>query len=441
MDWTDEEREDDPTTPTHQIVVEHKARLSFMNAMVAAALLIVVGGFGFALGHDVVTPTAAPSTQSRVANPFFPTNGSGGSSRAGALNGAGGFGGFSGRIPFISIPSGSGTHSSGEAAAKIAKLVDPGLVDIDTNLGYQDGAAAGTGMILTKNGYVLTNNHVIDGATSITARDVQTGTTYKATVVGYDVTSDVAVLKLTGAEGLTTVTIGNSSDVTKDESVVGIGNAGGVGGTPTYAGGKVVALGQAITATDEENPAGAERLTGMIETNAAIEPGDSGGPLVDAKGKVIGMDTAGSSSGGGFGFEESGVATATQAYAIPINTALSIVTSIKAGDGSSRIHIGTTAFLGVEVTNAGSSSTSGVTPATTSGVTIQEVIPNTPAASSALTAGDTITSINGQSVTTTTGLAAILQTLRSGEAIQVCYVDQSGGHSTLSVSLGSGPAQ
>jgi len=135
------------------------------------------------------------------------------------------------------------------------------------------------------------------------------------------------------------------------------------------------------------------------------------------------------------------VATATQAYAIPINTALSIVTSIKAGDGSSRIHIGTTAFLGVEVTNAGSSSTSGVTPATTSGVTIQEVIPNTPAASSALTAGDTITSINGQSVTTTTGLAAILQTLRSGEAIQVGYVDQSGGHSTLSVSLGSGPAQ
>ena len=437
MDWTDEEREDDPTTPTHQIVVEHKARLSFMNAMVAAALLIVVGGFGFALGHDVVTPTAAPSTQSRVANPFFPTNGSGGSSRAGALNGAGGFGGFSGRIPFISIPSGSGTHSSGEAAAKIAKLVDPGLVDIDTNLGYQDGAAAGTGMILTKNGYVLTNNHVIDGATSITARDVQTGTTYKATVVGYDVTSDVAVLKLSDAKDLTTVTLGDSNDVTKDEKVVGIGNAGGVGGTPSYAAGSVLAISQSITANDEENPNGAERLTGLSEVNANIEPGDSGGPLVNSQGDVIGMDTAGSSNGD-FGFDPSGT-TSTQAYAIPINTALSIATSIERGDGTSSIHIGATAFLGVEV-SSGSSSTSNGT-ASTSGVTVQEVIPNTPAASTALIAGDVITSVNGTSVSTTAGLAAIIQTLRSGQTIQVGYTDQTGASSTLSLTLGSGPAQ
>ena len=129
------------------------------------------------------------------------------------------------------------------------------LLYTSTNLGYQDSAAAGTGMILTKNGYVLTNNHVIDGATSITARDVETGKTYSATVVGYDVTQDVALLKLSDAKGLTTITTGNSSDVTKAETVVGIGNAGGVGGTPSYAAGKILALGQSITASDEENPA------------------------------------------------------------------------------------------------------------------------------------------------------------------------------------------
>jgi len=315
--------------------------------------------------------------------------------------------------------------------------VDPGLVDIDTNLGYQDAAAAGTGMILTKNGYVFPNNHVIADATTISARDIATGKTYKATVVGYDATSDVAVLKLSDANDLTTVTLGNSNNITKDEKVVGIGNAGGVGGTPSYAAGSVLAISQSITANDEENPNGAERLTGLIEVNANIEPGDSGGPLVNSQGDVIGMDTAGSSNGD-FGFDPSGT-TSTQAYAIPINTALSIATSIERGDGTSSIHIGATAFLGVEV-SSGSSSTSNGT-ASTSGVTVQEVIPNTPAASTALIAGDVITSVNGTSVSTTAGLAAIIQTLRSGQTIQVGYTDQTGASSTLSLTLGSGPAQ
>jgi len=426
-----EVNESDLKTATPQVVVRHQARLSFMNALVAAVLVVAVGGFGFILGHDVVKSTSAASTQSRVANPYLPSNGSGSSS------GFGGFGGF-GSEPSISGPSqGSTSSSQSAAAAKIAKKVDPGLVDIDTNLGYQDAAAAGTGMILTKNGYVLTNNHVIADATTISARDIATGKTYKATVVGYDVTSDVAVLKLSDAKDLTTVTLGDSNDVTKDEKVVGIGNAGGVGGTPSYAAGSVLAISQSITANDEENPNGAERLTGLIEVNANIEPGDSGGPLVNSQGDVIGMDTAGSSNGD-FGFDPSGT-TSTQAYAIPINTALSIATSIERGDGTSSIHIGATAFLGVEV-SSGSSSTSNGT-ASSSGVTVQEVIPNTPAASTALIAGDVITSVNGTSVSTTAGLAAIIQTLRSGQTIQVGYTDQTGASSTLSLTLGSGPAQ
>ena len=430
MDWTDQENEVEPPAVTPP-VGRHHARLSFLNALAAFAIVLAVGGFGFILGHDVVKPTTTPSASRRFANPYFPSGGSSG------------FGGFSGSFPAISTPSqGQTSTAHSAAAAKIATRVDPGLVDIDTNLGYQDGAAAGTGMILTKNGYVLTNNHVIDGATSITARDVETGKTYTATVVGYDATQDVALLKLSDAKNLTTIAIGNLSDVTKAETVVGIGNAGGVGGTPSYAAGKVIALDQSITASDQENPAGAERLVGMIEVSADIQPGDSGGPLVNSKGAVIGMDTAGSSTGGSFGFEETG-ASSTQAYAIPINTALSIVKSIKNGDESSTIHIGTTAFLGVEVRDASSatSGTSGGTSTTASGVTIAEVIPNTPAANTALVAGDIITSVNGEDVSTTTSLSTILQTLHSGESVQVGYLDQSGAASTLSVTLGSGPAQ
>jgi S1-C subfamily serine protease len=430
VDWNDDEQDVDVTSSVAP-VMQHKAHVSLLNALFAAVLVVAVGGFGFILGHDVVKPNGGATAQARVAGPNFPSRSSGGS-------GTGGFGGFGGSFPSISGPGSSGTTHNA-AAAKIAKAVDPGLVDIDTNLGYQDGAAAGTGMVLTANGYVLTNNHVIADATSITARDVETGKTYKATVVGYDVTSDVAVLKLTNAKGLTTVSVGNSNDLVKAESVVGIGNAGGVGGTPSYAAGTILALNQSITATDEASSSGAEHLTGLIEVSANIEPGDSGGPLVNSQGQVIGMDTAGSSSSGAFGFEQSS-SSSSQAYAIPINEALSIAKSIEKGQGSSTIHVGSTAFLGVEVSN-GSSSSSSAGSASTSGVTIQEVIPNTPAAASALAAGDVITTLNGTSVSSTTALADILQTLHAGDSIEVGYVDTSGNAATLTLTLGSGPAQ
>ena len=168
--------------------------------------------------------------------------------------------------------TGSGTALSTEA---ITAAVEPGVVDIDTRLGYQSAAAAGTGMILTSNGYVLTNNHVIDGATSITATVVGTGRTYTATVVGTDVSQDVAVLRLSGASGLATVPLGDSPTVSTGDKVVAIGNAGGTGGDPTVVTGTVTDLNQSITASDE-NGTNAEQLTGLIVTNAPIVAGDSG---------------------------------------------------------------------------------------------------------------------------------------------------------------------
>jgi len=197
--------------------------------------------------------------------------------------------------------SSSQSTGSGSTASSIAAKVDPGLVDIDTTLGYSQEEAAGTGIVLTSNGEILTNNHVIDGATTISVTDVGNGKTYSASVVGYDKTKDVAVLQLHGASGLQTATI-DTSTASVGETVVGVGNAGGTGGTPSAAGGTVTALNQSITASDEGDGT-SEQLTGLIETNANIQAGDSGGSLVNSAGQVIGMDTAASS---GTSFQSAG---------------------------------------------------------------------------------------------------------------------------------------
>jgi S1-C subfamily serine protease len=185
--------------------------------------------------------------------------------------------------------------------------------------------------VLTSSGEILTNNHVIDGATSISVTDIGNGKTYTATVVGYDTTKDIAVLQLRDASGLQTASIGNSSNVSVGETVVGIGNAGGTGGTPSAAGGTVTALDQSITASDESSGS-SEQLTDLIETNADIQAGDSGGSLVDSSGQVIAMDTAAST---GSSDSTGGQSSGYQSYAIPINEAISIANEIEAGLGSS----------------------------------------------------------------------------------------------------------
>jgi S1-C subfamily serine protease len=127
--------------------------------------------------------------------------------------------------------------------AQIRAATNPGLVDVVTTLGYQGAKAAGTGVVLTSNGEVLTNNHVVKGATSIKAIDKGNGRTYTAKVVGYDASHDIAVIQLQHASGLQTANLGDSSTVRVGDKVVGIGNALGRGGTPAAATGKVTALG------------------------------------------------------------------------------------------------------------------------------------------------------------------------------------------------------
>ena len=229
----------------------------------------------------------------------------------------------------------AGPHSSNGASgsnvlttAQVADRVDPALVDINTTLGYEQAEAAGTGLVLTSDGEILTNNHVIEGSTSITATDIGNGHTYKAKVVGYDRSHDIAVIKLLNASGLQTVTLGNSSAAVTGQKVVALGNAGGKGGRPSVVAGHVTGLNAAITASDA-SAGTSEKLTGLIRHNAAIQPGDSGGPLADTTGDVIGINTAASSQN----FQFSGPQS-TQGFAIPINRAIAIAKQINTGQAS-----------------------------------------------------------------------------------------------------------
>ena len=206
-------------------------------------------------------------------------------------------------------------------------------------------------MVISSSGLVLTNNHVIDEATSVSATLVTSGKTYTAKVIGYDSTDDVALLQLVGASDLKTVTLSDSSKAKVGEAVLALGNAGGRGGLPSTAQGTIQALNQSIEASDS-GAGTTEKLHGMIETNAPIEQGDSGGPLVNGSGQVVGMDTAANSSSSGFG----GYSAATTGFAIPINTAMSIADNINAGKASSTVHIGLAGFMGVNVADASSPS-------------------------------------------------------------------------------------
>lgn len=325
----------------------------------------------------------------------------------GQLPGTGGNGGNGGASP----------QNSTAGQATPAQQV--GVVDIDTVLQYQTAEAAGTGMILTSNGEVLTNNHVINGATSIKVTVVSTGKTYNATVVGTDPSDDVAVLQMQGASGLQTAKTGNSSTVSVGDQVTAVGNAEGAGGTPSAATGTVLATGQTMTATND-NGANPETLTDMIAINADVVSGDSGGPLYAANGSVIGMDTAASTSGSFTG--------TTTAYAIPINKALSIANQIESGTASSTIHIGLPGFLGVSVMDSAN------------GATITGVAPGTPAEQAGLAAGDVITAVNGKAVTSAQSLTTMVGSTHPGDQVTITWVDQAGQSHTSTVHLIAGPA-
>ncbi|HEY6796665.1 MAG TPA: trypsin-like peptidase domain-containing protein [Kineosporiaceae bacterium] len=340
---------------------------------------------------------------------------------AGANRPAGGWSGWGG----FTSEGGSSIGGRGRSASSRSALTaatgrqQVGIVDIDTVLGFQ-GRAAGTGMILTSDGEVLTNKHVVDGGTSMTVTVAATGQTFPARVIGTDAQHDVAVIKVQGASGLQPVTVASRS-VAIGESVVGVGNAAGLGGTPSAAAGAVIALDQDIVATDEGGGA-PERLTGLIETDAPVAPGDSGGPLFDGSDQVVGMDTAGTVRGG------------PDAFAVPIGTALAAVKRIESGGGDSAgaaTRAGSrgarSAYLGVQVRDG------------FGGALVAGVVPGSPAAAAGLAPGDTITGVDGRPVESVDGLAAVMGSLSPGRRVAVTWTDQDGRNRHAQVSLGGAP--
>ena len=309
---------------------------------------------------------------------------------------------------------------AGSAGAAIGAAPSPtrGVVLIDTNLALQNAQAAGTGIVLTKSGRVLTNNHVIAGATTIKVTVPASHRTYVASVTGYDIVDDLAVLQLQGAAGLATVTTGNSARLRIGQATTAVGNASG-GGRLVVTHGRVTGLNRTISVRGDDGSF--SRLSYLIETSAHLEPGDSGGPLLDAAGKVIGVDAAGSPTVS-FGGDAPG-------YAIAINHALPIVKQIVAGTASQLVHIGPTAFVGLQLAD------------TPEGLAVRGVVPGSPAEAAGLVVGDILTTADGTPLTSTTDLRSILFTHHPNDSLVLGYTDALGNTATVTITLADGPPQ
>jgi len=300
-----------------------------------------------------------------------------------------------------------------------------GVVVIETALGYQQTAAAGTGVVLTSDGEVLTNNHVIRGATTIRVLDPRTGNRYGARVLGYSVSSDIAVLRLQRASGLTTALLGTSTGLRRGQTVIAVGNAGGARRL-VVSRGSITAVGRTITAGDGHGIE--QQLRGLIETNAELRPGDSGGPLLDARGRVVGINSAAST---GFAF----LSGSNEGYAIPIDRALAIWRRIESGRGTTEIHVGPTAFLGVAVHAAGYYE-GGYVP----GAVVDNVVPDGPADRAGLAPQDVIVTLDGARVSTPAGVARVLLRKKPGDALRLAWI-RAGRRSVATARLVSGPPQ
>jgi S1-C subfamily serine protease len=308
-----------------------------------------------------------------------------------------------------------------------------GIVDIETSthiLG-SDGLrplGAGTGLLLTSDGDVLTNNHVVEGAAEISVTISGHGTA-TATVVGVDPSDDVALLHLAGVSGLPTVTVGDSSTVDVGDPVTAIGNAFGRGGPPTVTTGSVTDVHASITAHDPADGT-SEHLNDVIQTDAEIHPGDSGGALVDADGNVVGIITAGPTGP---------AARGTGGFAIPTNVALDIVDAIRAGEGSSTILIGDRGFLGVQVRAMDEATATRLGLSNAAGVLVAGVLPGSPAEDVGIAPPSVIRTVDGHAIGSLEELGSVIHAHVPGERIQVTWVDGDGSH-TQTVTLMAGPA-
>lgn len=300
-------------------------------------------------------------------------------------------------------------------------VVEPAVVRIDTNIDYQRAIGSGTGIVIDPNGVVLTNYHVVAGADIVTG--MVDGRPYTADLLGYNRSSDVAVLQLRGAWALPVAPIGDSAQLVEGEPVVALGNARGSGSPLTNETGSIVGFGRTITAKDELTGS-SDELNGLIEFAAPVRAGDSGGPLVTSAGLVVGLTTAATVTfrmgPGGSGF------------AIPINEAMAVAGQIRSGAPSDTVHIGPPTMLGVGV-SAGDQDPS------LPGVVIFEVLRGGPAQQAGLLDGDVLLSIDGVRLDSATALTTVLDRHYAGDVVDLVWIDRAGRQMNGKATLALGP--
>ncbi len=387
----------EPTAPRPAAPHPRPGRRRRTAVGIAGALALVLGSgvAGLAIGRS----DAGGSTASRQPTSF---------GAAGPATG--------GMAPFEQGSGslrGLGTASSTARSTTATAAQITGLVRIQTTLGYENGEGAGTGMVLTGDGEVLTNHHVVEGATKITATVMSTGKSYSATVVGTDAKADVAVLRLEGASGLSTVKTDTVLPAA-GAKVTAVGDANGTTDHLTASAGRVVALGRTVTTSGEGESS--ETLQGLIEIAAGVVGGDSGGAVYDGQGEVVGMTTAAST-------------TAAVGFAIPIRTALTIAADLESHVTGSDYSYGRPAFLGVGLAASGTDVTR----------TIAGVYSGTPAAAAGLAAGDTITRVDGIRVSTGSQLQKAIGAHSPGDSVVITYTGANGRSHTTTVTLMEGP--
>jgi S1-C subfamily serine protease len=398
-----------------------ESRRRSLSALAVACFLTLAAVVGYTIGanHDVTHSNAANGFPSQQ----FPGFGGNGSN----TNGSSG----NGQTANIDVQS-------------IAQKVSPSVVNLVSSL--NQGEAAGTGIVISSSGLVLTNNHVIASSNDLEAEIGGNGDYHGVKVLGYDIEHDVALAQIEDVSGLTPASLGDSSSVQVGDAIVALGNAGGKGGEPTVVSGSVTGTGQQITASDQDG-SNAETLHNLLQIDANIQPGDSGGPLVDANGDVVGMNAAASSGNGGFGF---GGQSPNEGYAIPIEDALAIAKKIESGEGGDTIHVGAhAAIMGVAVTDTANGNTDGGFgggfgnqgddgSSSGDGAYVQEVQSGSGADDAGITQGSTITVVDGNSVSSASQLTHLMVPYQPGDKVKVQWTDSSGQSRSATIELGSG---
>ncbi|MDP8956204.1 MAG: S1C family serine protease [Actinomycetota bacterium] len=337
------------------------------------------------------------------------------------------------------VVAGNGDGSNQElTTSEIAERVSPAVVSIYTataaNPFSSEGGqrviprGAGTGMLITSSGQVLTANHVVSGATSINVEIDGRAGRHPARVVGASPSADVALLQIGNVSGLPTVTIGDSGTVQEGDEVVAIGNARGQG-TPQASSGTVTALNRTIVVGDGDGVLG--RLNDLIQVSTLIEEGQSGGPILNFKGEVVGMITAARRS-----FRDE---TSQTAFAIPSSSSMGIVNEVRAGRASSTVFIGPVGYMGIAAREVDPALAARLGLETAAGVQVVNVYEGGPAADAGLRPGSVITAIDGTTVRSVQRLSAAIHVHKPGETIRVRWVDPSGTHDS-NVTLVPGPA-